>query len=361
MKCWGNGDFGQLGYGDTRNRGDGPGEMGDNLPILDVGGSSLAFKVKAVSVGISHTCAILNDGSVRCWGSGSNGRLGYGDTQNRGDGAGEMDNLPSVDLGSGRSAKFIAAGESHTCAILDDGSAKCWGSGANGRLGYGDTQNRGDGAGEMGDNLPSVDLGSGRSAKFIAAGESHTCAILDDGSVKCWGSGANGRLGYGDTQNRGDGAGEMGDNLRAIHFSPTVKTIVTGKAFTCALLYDGSVKCWGLGQNGQLGYGDTQNRGDGPGEMGERLPSVDLGSDRSAKFIAAGGDHTCAILDDDSVKCWGQGQNGQLGYGDTLSRGDSAGEMGDNLPSVDLGSGRSAKFIAAGESHTCAILDDGSA
>ena len=139
MKCWGNGANGQLGYGDTQNRGDGPGEMGDNLPILHVGGSSLAFKVKAVSVGISHTCAILNDGSLRCWGSGANGRLGYGDTQNRGDGGGEMDNLPSVDLGSGRSAKFIAAGEYHTCAILDDGSVKCWGYGANGRLGYGDT------------------------------------------------------------------------------------------------------------------------------------------------------------------------------------------------------------------------------
>ena len=362
MKCWGNGANGQLGYGDTQNRGDGPGEMGDNLPILHVGGSSLAFKVKAVSVGISHTCAILNDGSVRCWGSGANGRLGYGDTRNRGDGAGEMGkHLPSVDLGSGRSAKFIAAGGYHTCAILDDDSVKCWGDGANGRLGYGDTQNRGDGAGEMGDNLPSVDLGSGRSAKFIAAGESHTCAILDDGSVKCWGNGANGRLGYGDTDSRGDSPGEMGDNLRAIHFSPTVKTIVTGKAFTCALLYDGSVRCWGDGANGQLGYGDTQNRGDNAGEMGKHLPSVDLGSGRSAKFIAAGGYHTCAILDDDSVKCWGQGQNGQLGYGDTQNRGDGAGEMGDNLPSVDLGSGRSAKFIAAGESHTCAILDDGSA
>jgi len=100
MKCWGNGANGQLGYGDTQNRGDGPGEMGDNLPILHVGGSSLAFKVKAVSVGISHTCAILNDGSVRCWGSGANGRLGYGDTLSRGDSPGEMgDNLPVVDLG----------------------------------------------------------------------------------------------------------------------------------------------------------------------------------------------------------------------------------------------------------------------
>ena len=65
MKCWGNGDFGQLGYGYTRNRGDGPGEMGDNLPILDVGGSSLAFKVKAVSVGISHTCLLYTSPSPR--------------------------------------------------------------------------------------------------------------------------------------------------------------------------------------------------------------------------------------------------------------------------------------------------------
>ena len=74
-------------------------------------------------------------------------------------------------------------------------------------------RHRGDGAGEMGDNLPSVDLGSGRSAKFIAAGGDHTCAILDDGSVKCWGRNDYGQLGYGDTQNRGDGAGEMGDTL----------------------------------------------------------------------------------------------------------------------------------------------------
>ena len=61
--------------------------------------------------------------------------------------------------------------------------------------------------------LPSVDLGSGRSAKFIAAGGDHTCAILDDGSVKCWGRNDYGQLGYGDNQNRGDGAGEMGDDL----------------------------------------------------------------------------------------------------------------------------------------------------
>ena len=140
-----------------------------------------------------------------------NGQLGYGDTNTRGDSPGSMGkHLPSVDLGSGRSAKFIAAGGYHTCAILDDGSTKCWGANPYGQLGYGDTTNRGDDGGEMGDGLPSVDLGSGRSAKFIAAGDSHTCAILDDGSVKCWGQGSDGGLGYGDTLSRGDGAGVDG-------------------------------------------------------------------------------------------------------------------------------------------------------
>ena len=162
---------------------------------------------------------LLNDGSVKCWGQGNNGQLGYGDTQSRGVGADEMGaNLPSVDLGSGRSAKFIAAGVDHTCALLDNGGVKCWGYNNNGQLGYGDTQSRGDGADEMGDSLPTVDLGSGRSAKFIAAGGYHACAQLDDGGVKCWGRNDYGQLGYGDTQNRGDGADEMGDNLKAIYF-----------------------------------------------------------------------------------------------------------------------------------------------
>ena len=161
-----------------QNRGDNADEMGDNLPILDFGGPSLAVKVKAVSAsGIATRVRLLNDGSVKCWGQGNYGQLGYGDTQSRGVGAGEMGaNLPSVDLGSGRSAKFIAAGGDHTCALLDDGGVKCWGYNNNGQLGYGDTQSRGDGADEMGDSLPTVDLGSGRSAKFIAAGGYHACA-----------------------------------------------------------------------------------------------------------------------------------------------------------------------------------------
>ena len=257
MKCWGQNNYGQLGYGDTSRRGDSAGEMGDALPILDFGGSSLAVKVKSLSVGFEHSCAILNDGGLRCWGRNANGQLGYGDTDNRGELPTSMGkNLPAVDLGSGRSAKFIATGHYHTCVILDDGGMKCWGRNDNGQLGYGEEL-----PGSMGDNLPAVDLGPGQSAKFIALGADHTCVILGDGGVKCWGGNGYGQLGYGNTNNYNSGG-----SLAAVHFSPTVKTVAAGNSRTCVMLYGGSVKCWGLNDNGQLGYGDTNL---------EELPRVD--------------------------------------------------------------------------------------
>src|SRR5262245_21110914 len=92
-----------------------------------------------------------------------------------------------------------------TCGILDNGTVKCWGRNQFGQLGLGDVNERGDGPGEMGDSLPTVNLGTGRTARAIAAGEYHTCVLLDNGTVKCWGLGMSGRLGYGDTANRGDG------------------------------------------------------------------------------------------------------------------------------------------------------------
>ena len=93
-------------------------------------------------------------------------------------------NLPTVDLGPGHTAKAITTGNAHTCAILDDDTLKCWGRNTESELGLGDTANRGDGPGEMGANLPTVDLGPGRTTKAITAGESHTCALLDDDTVK---------------------------------------------------------------------------------------------------------------------------------------------------------------------------------
>ena len=128
------------------------------------------------------------------------------------------DNLPAVDLGTGRRAVEISAGELHTCARLDDGQVKCWGSNNSGQLGLGDEIDRGIQPGEMGDSLPAIDLGTGRSALEIVAGRTSTCTRLDNGESKCWGSNGYGGLGLGDTNYRGDGPGEMGDNLPAIDF-----------------------------------------------------------------------------------------------------------------------------------------------
>ena len=259
---------------------------------------------------------------------------------NRGDGPNEMgDNLPVVDLGTGKTAKQISAGHSTTCAILNDDTVKCWGRADNGRLGSGDQITRGDGPNEMGDNLPTVDLGTGKTAKQIVLSTAHTCAILNDDTVKCWGHGHRGKLGYGDTSDRGDGPNEMGDNLPTVDLGTgkTAKQIVVGSDHTCVILNDDTVKCWGSGWEGSLGYGDQNHRGDGPNEMGDNLPTVDLGTGKTAKQIFVGLTHTCVILNDDTVKCWGSGYAGKLGDGGNSNRGDGPNEMGDNLPVVDLG------------------------
>ncbi|XRB20464.1 EGF-like domain-containing protein [Pseudoscourfieldia marina] len=343
-KCWGSNTGGTLGYGDTNHRGDLPNTMGDNLPYVDVG---TGRTVKQISAGGSHTCAILDNDKAKCWGANGIGILGYGDTNHRGDGPNEMgDNLPYVDLGTGRTVKQISSDHGHTCAILDNDKLKCWGSGD--KLGYGDTNNRGDGPNEMGDNLPYVDVGTGRTVKQISAEEgSTTCAILDNDKAKCWGSNYYGQSGYGDTNRRGDGPNEMGDNLPYVDLGTgrTVKQISAGGSHTCAILDNDKVKCWGSNYAGALGYGDTNNRGDGPNEMGDNLQYVDVGTGRTVKQISLTHAATCAILDNDKVKCWGWNIGGGLGYGDTISRGELPNSMGDSLPYVDLGTGRTAVAI----------------
>ncbi len=155
-------------------------------------------------------CVVLADGGVMCWGDNSAGQLGIGDTNDRGD---DEIEFPLVNLGAGRTASIVTAGSyffsgSHTCALLDDGSIKCWGRNAAGQLGLGNTNVVGDDESD----LQTVNLGLGRTAESVTAGGSHVCARLDNG-VKCWGENGAGQLGVGDTDNRGDNSEEMGDFL----------------------------------------------------------------------------------------------------------------------------------------------------
>ena len=388
VRCWGYGGNGQLGYGDTRSIGD------DEVPRaagpVSLGAGRTAV---AISAGDVHTCALLDDGSVRCWGFGANGRLGYGSALGERVAIGDDETPASigpVNLGQGRTAKAITAGDGHTCVILDDDRVRCWGYGYDGRLGYDSTDTVGD------DEPPSaagpIDFGAIDTVKAISAGNAHNCAILTDDTVRCWGYGGAGRLGYGDAEclpippgqtiegssvcpvDVGRGCWQILHMMRPATCDPspaapstsnmgpvnlgagrTARAIAAGQFHTCAVLDDGNVRCWGSGGSGRLGYGNESTVGDT--QTPDTAGPVSLGSGRTAKAITAGGEHTCAVLDDEGVRCWGTGAYGQLGYGSTLPVG-VTNVPGDAGP-VDLGAGRSARAITAGEQHTCARLDDG--
>ncbi len=352
VRCWGYGASGQLGYGN-------PATIGDDETPASAGAVNLGpgRTATAIATGDVHTCALLDDATVRCWGYGGDGRLGYGNTNDVADPSG----VGAVYLGAGRTATAITAGAAHTCAILDDGSVRCWGYGGgglpmDGRLGYGNTDNVGDD--ETPGSVGPVSLGQGRRAVAISAGGSHTCALLDDGSVRCWGRNSRGQLGYGNTRTVGDTPTNTPEQTGAVRLGAhTAVAISAGRDHTCVLLDDHSVRCWGFGLNGQLGYGNTNNVGDTPGTTPDRMAPVNLGTGRTAVAISAGDAHTCAVLDRGAVRCWGLAKGGRLGYGNTDSVGDD--EAPGSVGPVDLGSGRTAVAISAGSEHTCARLDDG--
>ena len=154
------------------------------------GGSnaSFAYANNKLSLGLNHACAILDDGDLKCWGLDGNGQLGNG-----GSTTADQTSPPStaIDLGTGRTAVAVAAGQWHTCAILDNADLKCWGQDTYGQLGDGGTNT---------DRCAlnhSDRLGTGRTAVAVSGGWHHTCAILDNGDLKCWGRDNHGQLGNG--------------------------------------------------------------------------------------------------------------------------------------------------------------------
>ena len=299
---------------------------------------TLIVPVQIIS-GSYHTCVRYNDGSVKCWGLNSSGQLGLGDTTTRGSLANQGgSNLPFVNLGTGRTAKGLAAGYTHTCAILDNNSVKCWGLNSSGQLGQGDTTTRGTSATTMGDGLLAINLGTGRTALKIAAGNAHTCAILDDNTLKCWGANLYGQLGRDNTTNVGNTAGSMGNTLLAVNLGVgfTAKEVSAGLDHTCVILDNNTLKCFGRNDRGQLGYDSTTTLGDSAGEMAA-LATVNLGVGRTAVSISNGYSFTCALLDNGLVKCWGRNQSGQLGLdSNVVTKGSAAGDMA-SLVGINLG------------------------
>lgn len=352
IKCWGDHSTGQLGLGNVDRHGDEPDEMGYYLPVLDLGTDRTAVDLVT---GGNHTCARLDDDSVKCWGSNSHGQLGLGDLKNRGDDDDEMgDALGTVDVGFS-AVEQLCAGTDFTCAMSDAGAVKCWGGNAYGQLGQGDTMDRGGQAGQLGGALAAIDLGA--NATGISCKARHACALLEGGDVKCWGYNQDGQLGLEDVDARGDATGEMGGNLPTLSLGGKADTLVAAWSHSCVRMTGGGVRCWGDNPSGGLGLGDTVTRGDQPGTMGGALSDIDLGTSSKVMDLTVGFGHTCASFEDGSVRCWGFNGGGALGLGDALARGDQGGEMGSNLPAVDLGTDVTAVAVTAGNGFSCALVN----
>ena len=302
VKCWGANDFGQLGTGDNSS---------SNTPIPV---SALAGVVQ-VSLGGDHTCVLHDNTTVSCWGANDFGQLGTGDNSSS--------NTPRA-IPNLVSVRQIAAGEEHTCALLDNGSARCWGAQQFGRLGNGQ-----DGTGQVLSPTPVQNL---QGAAHLALGSTHSCALLDNDSVQCWGNNDQGQLG-----NNGTTPSNSPVNVQ---MTGTVTHLAVGSNHNC-LVVDGQVKCWGSNDNASLGNGD--------GDFAPALiPTTVLGILDATK-IFAGGQHSCALRSTGTALCWGLNTSGQLGLGDNFSPVYS--------PSLLALSG-SIQAMSLGREHSCAERTD---
>jgi alpha-tubulin suppressor-like RCC1 family protein len=334
LRCWGDGSNGETGLNVAL--------VGDDehpavMPNPNVGGP-----VSMVS-SLGFTCELLVDGQVRCHGSNAYGQLGYGDTMSRGLSS-SPGTYPTLNLGG--SATQISVGESHACALMANNTVKCWGRNQRGQLGYGHTNNIGD---DPGDNLASlqVNLGTTATVKRLYTGHDHSCAVFEAGNIRCWGL----------FQGNGYKAGDVGDDETAgalgdVITGGPVRQLALGQYHSCALLTDGRVRCWGSGNYGQLGYGNTDSYG--LYSTNDTMPPPDVSIGGRAIQIAAGFHHTCALLESGAVRCWGRGDFGQLGYGNTQWIGDN--ELPSTVTPVQVG-GTVAQLVA-GNYMTCVLLAD---
>jgi alpha-tubulin suppressor-like RCC1 family protein len=203
----------------------------------------------------------------------------------------------------------------------------------------------------------AINLGTGRTAVSVSVGNGHTCAILDNGDLKCWGYDYYGQLGDGGSNTNqgspvslsgsntwdsstgsssGSGSGSGGGSSTTSSFAYANNKVSAGNEHTCAILDNGDLKCWGDDQYGGLGDGGSNTDTNAPSST-----AVDLGTGRTAVAVAGGTHHTCAILDNGDLKCWGWDNDGQLGDGGSTN-------TNTNTPSstaINLGTGRTAVAV----------------
>jgi len=309
VKAWGQNLFGQLGNDGSYR----------NTPVA-VGGVSGAIVVAA---GGNHSLVLLGDGTVCAWGCNYDGQLGNGgnsasSTPVKVSGIGGV-----IALDAGVSGDSLYGGGDHSIALLSNGTVMAWGDNSYGQLGNGTTSDS---------NIPVLVSGIA-NATAVAAGSFHSAALLSDGTVLAWGRNSSGQL--------GDGTNTDSHTPVAVSGIDNAVAIVAGGNHTLALLADGTVKAWGEDYAGQLGDGFNNNSKNTP---------VSVSDLSNAVAVAAGANHSAAVLGDGKVKAWGSNSDGQVG----------SGAFADSYPIPVTASGIStAVRIDGGRYHSAALLSDG--
>jgi alpha-tubulin suppressor-like RCC1 family protein len=312
VACWGGNVGGQLGNGTTT--------WDSPTPVQVIGITNAA----AVSAGGGFTCAVLPDGTIRCWGYNNTGQLGDG-VHNHGYHAyGQgYDVSPTPVAVSGISnATQVSAGDHHACALLSGGELECWGDNGYESYGYGQLGN-----GSTISSWMPVAVNGISNATQVSAGDRHTCALLAGGTVECWGDNRGGELGNGEIGDVRPGWPRYSSTPVAVSGITDATQVSAGYAHTCALLAGGTVECWGR---------------DGTGKNTTSPIPVQVGGITNATQVSAGGTNSCALLSNGTVECWGW--NG----------------AGVNNPNPVAISGiTNATQVSAGNAHNCALLAGG--
>lgn len=412
IKCWGDNTDGILGHNlQYEAYGQEPGQLGNNLMTTKLFDANLpanaGLLVEKIFMGKYHACAVLNNGKAKCWGNNTYGQLGYADLNSRGRDFPLGESLPYLNVGTldgttntiDASIVEMALGESHTCAVVRAYSRpdlaaglreqtlqnrlKCWGRYNKGQIGWA-TPSAIVGAITSSNivTLPSINnhtdkgfidlpniadpiIVSNRDKKVtkISAGNHHTCVELEDFTLMCWGDNTYGQLGIGTTTQSNV---PVLVNFPSAAANKTIQVLALGGEHSCTSFTESSggkfTKCWGRNNFGQLGAGSTSNLGDNSTEMSNLQP-ISFPSGRYAISLALGQKHTCAVLDNDRLVCWGDSSEGQLGYGPQVSQvGTTVASMGDNLAYVNLGTEGSAPVevvsVISSSNHNCLITSD---
>ena len=269
VRCWGDNNYYYLGTGDQVDAWE-PVEPSGLTDVIDIATRS------------SHSCAVQQDGEVLCWGF-SGEHLGYSG----------IGSVPKVVTGLAGNAQAIAVGGAFSCALIEGGSVQCWGSNSAGQLGHDDNA---DDASQSPVDVVGVD-----GAVALSSGSSHICALIDDGTVWCWGAGTSHQL---------------GKNSGTNSYAPTqvvglddAASVSAGLQHTCAARDNGTVSCWGKSDYGEAGTGTTATV--------LRAWDVMQGIDNAVE-VYAGTFSSCAVLEGGAVQCWGDNQNARIALASDL-------------------------------------------